>query len=418
MTIRFCTITIVLIFFLGLLPIISFADEPKDGPSKRTPIPENEIITNSQEQTLEDIQAPEVTTTEGQQEKEAGKTKVNTGKLAKEEKVKPSEKASAEKIYFSSKSFGLNADARKTLDDMAKWLKDNPKAALIIEGHSTDYTNTERNLVFGELRAGSVKTYLIKQGIDETRLTVVSYGAERSKERKASQKYRVKNWRVCFLVSDKKIIKAEEKAKDQEESAYAQPVKKESEVKEAVKTQEEKQEAPEKAEKENAAAEEKETKDSAKVEEQKEPVQDKHPQEDTKIAEAKEPEMNEGSPEGNKIEEAKKFFEKFAELSNNHDPKILDLYSEYAVIYMAGGSAAGQNQNAALIMEKAGPILLEALSKAKAQNTAIDFSDVKYTLEGKKVRIRSTRNSKPHSMIIGKNANNEWKIEEEVLALE
>ncbi|RYE89554.1 MAG: OmpA family protein, partial [Cytophagaceae bacterium] len=48
-----------------------------------------------------------------------------------------------------------------------------------IEGHCDSRNTDEYNMVLGQNRADAAKTYLVKQGVADTRLTTVSYGERR-----------------------------------------------------------------------------------------------------------------------------------------------------------------------------------------------------------------------------------------------
>ena len=58
--------------------------------------------------------------------------------------------------------------------------KDRPFDALVlIEGHCDERGTNEYNLALGERRAKAAMNYLVAQGIDASRFTLISYGKER-----------------------------------------------------------------------------------------------------------------------------------------------------------------------------------------------------------------------------------------------
>ncbi len=81
-------------------------------------------------------------------------------------------------IYFDFDSYDLRADARKTLQAHAAWLKKNPSARVEIEGHCDERGTTEYNLALGAKRARSARDYLVTLGIAATRISTTSYGEE------------------------------------------------------------------------------------------------------------------------------------------------------------------------------------------------------------------------------------------------
>ena len=84
-----------------------------------------------------------------------------------------------DRIFFEFDSAVLGADARRTLDRQAEWLRLFPEIALVIEGHADERGTREYNLALGERRANAVREYLITQGIGPSRLRTISYGKER-----------------------------------------------------------------------------------------------------------------------------------------------------------------------------------------------------------------------------------------------
>ena len=64
------------------------------------------------------------------------------------------------------------------LDEKAAWLREHPRARVLIEGHCDDRGSNEYNLALGDRRANSAKDYLVKSGVDESRMTTISYGEE------------------------------------------------------------------------------------------------------------------------------------------------------------------------------------------------------------------------------------------------
>ena len=84
-----------------------------------------------------------------------------------------------DRVFFALDSAVLDADARRTLERQAEWLRLFPENSLIIEGHCDERGTREYNLALGERRANAVREYLITQGIAPSRLTTISYGKER-----------------------------------------------------------------------------------------------------------------------------------------------------------------------------------------------------------------------------------------------
>ena len=75
-----------------------------------------------------------------------------------------------------------------------------PEINVIIEGHTDEPGGAEYNFALGDRRAGMVKSFLIQQGIEPSRLTALSFGREGPIESGPSEAVRAKNRRVHFLI--------------------------------------------------------------------------------------------------------------------------------------------------------------------------------------------------------------------------
>lgn len=83
------------------------------------------------------------------------------------------------RVQFDFNMHDLRPDAREVLDNFAKCLAANPDWRLTIEGHADDRGTTDFNLQLGDNRAGSIREYLVRLGVDKARLSVISYGEEK-----------------------------------------------------------------------------------------------------------------------------------------------------------------------------------------------------------------------------------------------
>jgi peptidoglycan-associated lipoprotein len=87
--------------------------------------------------------------------------------------------ASMNTIFFDFDKYNLREDARRILDRNAEVLKTNSDVNIVIEGHCDERGTNEYNLALGENRAKAAREYLIRIGIDASRITTLSYGEER-----------------------------------------------------------------------------------------------------------------------------------------------------------------------------------------------------------------------------------------------
>jgi peptidoglycan-associated lipoprotein len=81
-------------------------------------------------------------------------------------------------VYFALDRWELTDEGKQSLAEGAEFLKQNPSAKLIIEGHCDERGSREYNLVLGEKRAQEVRRYLLDLGVTNP-VSLVSYGKER-----------------------------------------------------------------------------------------------------------------------------------------------------------------------------------------------------------------------------------------------
>lgn len=84
-----------------------------------------------------------------------------------------------DRVFFDFDSSVLDAEAQRTLEKQAQWIKQHPNVRVTIEGHADERGTREYNLALGERRANAAKRYLINMGVSPDRITTVSYGKER-----------------------------------------------------------------------------------------------------------------------------------------------------------------------------------------------------------------------------------------------
>jgi peptidoglycan-associated lipoprotein len=108
--------------------------------------------------------------------------------------------ASLKEVYFDFDKYDIRAEDAKTLDANAAWLKSNADNLVLIEGHCDERGTNEYNLALGERRAKATMNYLVSQGIQANRITIISYGEERPVCNEKTEACWAKNRRANFLV--------------------------------------------------------------------------------------------------------------------------------------------------------------------------------------------------------------------------
>ncbi len=118
---------------------------------------------------------------------EAMKPSTDSGAMGKEESLesKPigiSEGRTSEgmlPVYFDFDSSDIRNDQVSRIEANGDFLKSEAETDIRIEGNTDPRGTPEYNMALGERRALSAKKYLINLGINESRLSTVSFGEER-----------------------------------------------------------------------------------------------------------------------------------------------------------------------------------------------------------------------------------------------
>ena len=105
-------------------------------------------------------------------------------------------------VFFLFDSYTLSDDAKLSLDGSIRWLNmfENRHISFVIEGHTDARGTEEYNLALGDKRASIVKNYMVLNGIDETRIMIVSMGEERSFDTSGTDEGHSLNRRAHFVL--------------------------------------------------------------------------------------------------------------------------------------------------------------------------------------------------------------------------
>lgn len=99
-------------------------------------------------------------------------------------------------ILFDVDKYALRPESRATLHDLATNLRQYPDELVDIEGHTDSTGTTEHNQVLSEERAGSVRDFLVENGVSSRNITAVGYGETRPKASNSTPEGRQLNRRV------------------------------------------------------------------------------------------------------------------------------------------------------------------------------------------------------------------------------
>lgn len=103
-------------------------------------------------------------------------------------------------ILYSTSSAVMNQKSKFILKGFARFLQENPTITVLIQGHTDDVGDDQRNLELSEERAQGVKDYLVSLGVDAKRLKAKGYGETMPKVENNSEANRAKNRRTDFVI--------------------------------------------------------------------------------------------------------------------------------------------------------------------------------------------------------------------------
>lgn len=79
-------------------------------------------------------------------------------------------------VYFGFDKYNLTQEATDVLDQVAMWLRQYSDKNVVIEGRTDKRGSQDYNLALGNRRADSAKKFLTDHGIDQNRISTISYG--------------------------------------------------------------------------------------------------------------------------------------------------------------------------------------------------------------------------------------------------
>jgi peptidoglycan-associated lipoprotein len=101
-------------------------------------------------------------------------------------------------VHFSYNQATISKKDKAALDALVNKMKEDPKRKVLAEGHCDSRGTAKYNMVLGERRAKTVKDYLVKAGVADSQIEVVSYGKERPMCAEATDECFQNNRRVHF----------------------------------------------------------------------------------------------------------------------------------------------------------------------------------------------------------------------------
>ncbi len=105
-----------------------------------------------------------------------------------------------ETVYFQTSRAVIQKRSYKLLDNVASVIKSHPNLAIKIEGHTDDVGKDAFNLKLSTDRAAAAVTYLVKKGVEATRLSSEGFGEAYPIAENKRAKGRAANRRVEFAI--------------------------------------------------------------------------------------------------------------------------------------------------------------------------------------------------------------------------
>lgn len=87
-----------------------------------------------------------------------------------------------QRVYFALNSYRLSENDKHVLNkqvELIKSLAEHKRTHFVVEGHCDERGTQEYNIALGAQRAEAVKHYLVSQGVDAQKLSIISYGKEK-----------------------------------------------------------------------------------------------------------------------------------------------------------------------------------------------------------------------------------------------
>ncbi len=107
----------------------------------------------------------------------------------------------AENVYFAFDQSTIMENAFANLDHVGAHLQKNAAEKVELQGHADERGGEEYNLALGARRAEAVKSYLVKLGVEDSRIKTVSFGKLRPADERHNPEGWAKNRRVEFMMS-------------------------------------------------------------------------------------------------------------------------------------------------------------------------------------------------------------------------
>ena len=172
---------------------ISFAKAKKKNVAvETTPIVEQKVPTTEPEAPMAEPEAPQQVTTpqaDDLQQEIAEKAATRVG----EQEVVEQPKATFPVVYFAFNSIGIKQGELSKLNGILRTLKEDPKMKVTVTGWCDTKGSVAVNKRISRQRAEAVKTWLVKNGIEASRITAIGNGSDDSQDADKARRVETKD---------------------------------------------------------------------------------------------------------------------------------------------------------------------------------------------------------------------------------
>lgn len=172
---------------------ISFAKAKKKNVAvETTPIVEQKVPTTEPEAPMAEPEAPQQVTTpqaDTLQQEIAEKAETRVG----EQEVVEQPKATFPVVYFAFNSIGIKQGELSKLNGILRTLKENPKMKVTVTGWCDTKGSVVVNKRISRQRAEAVKTWLVKNGIEASRITAIGNGSDDTQDADKARRVETKD---------------------------------------------------------------------------------------------------------------------------------------------------------------------------------------------------------------------------------
>ncbi|MFN3921962.1 MAG: peptidoglycan-associated lipoprotein Pal, partial [Caldimicrobium sp.] len=103
-------------------------------------------------------------------------------------------------IFFDYDDFSIREDMWDRIKANVRYLMEKPNLKIELQGNCDERGTNEYNFALGMKRALEVKKVLVKLGIDENRINVISFGEEKPLCKESDESCWAINRRVDFVI--------------------------------------------------------------------------------------------------------------------------------------------------------------------------------------------------------------------------